>query len=114
MSARRYTGSGARRLPDKRILIIMGPVEVMEAITPRSSPYSIDHTQARPRTRRRMCDGCEALGAYPLSALELVAIFEEGELPGGVFSVVCYESMLVAQEESDLQGGGAHLAVRRR
>jgi hypothetical protein len=59
-----------------------------------------------------MCDGCEALGAYPLSALELVAIFEEGGLPGGVISVVCYETMLVAQEESDLQGGGCHLAVR--
>ncbi len=51
-----------------------------------------------------MCDGCEALGAYPLSALELVAIFEEGRL---VFSVVCYETMLVAQEESDLQGAVA-------
>src|SRR5215210_2907630 len=70
-SARRYTGRGTRRLPDRRILVIMRPVEVMEAATPRSCPYSIDHTQARPRTPGRMCDGCESLEAYPLSAWSL-------------------------------------------
>jgi acyl-CoA reductase-like NAD-dependent aldehyde dehydrogenase len=40
-----YTGRGDCRLPDKPILVKMRPVEVMEAVTPRSCPYSIDHTR---------------------------------------------------------------------
>lgn len=87
--------------PDKRILVIKQPIGVVGAITPWNFPLSMIARKVAPA----LAAGCTMVlkpsSKAPQSAIEMTKIFDEVEMPKGVFNLVMAGSATVTDELMD-------------
>ncbi|SET38147.1 succinate-semialdehyde dehydrogenase / glutarate-semialdehyde dehydrogenase [Oceanobacillus limi] len=85
-------------IPSKRMLVIPKPVGVVGAITPWNFPASMITRKLGPA----LAAGCTAVlkpsPETPLSAIEIVKIFEQAGMPKGVINLVTGDAQAIGQE----------------
>ncbi|VEF46847.1 succinate-semialdehyde dehydrogenase [Bacillus freudenreichii] len=87
--------------PDKRILVIKQPIGVVGAITPWNFPLSMIARKVAPAFAAGCTIVLKPSSKAPQSAIEMAKIFEQVQIPKGVFNLVMAPSSVVTDELMD-------------
>lgn len=87
--------------PDKRIMVIKQPIGIVGAITPWNFPLSMIARKVAPAFAAGCTIVLKPSSKAPQSAIEMAKVFEQVQLPKGIFNLVMAKSSVVTEEMMD-------------